>query len=424
MAEAGHPVLELHKLGGGVSAPHEVTIIASRPTGEAVSVRRLPPEEATSDTSEECSAIPSSREADCSNWRASRGVSKQHLSPPQSERASYQRNDRSEVGQTASRAIHRSHPDGLAPQDPDWETSDSILACKQPMLVQQCNTVTTICRGAGSREGSGHNRCVWRSPVRLQPPEDHEVLLCGSSVHHGACEDTFAAYCHPQSIPAPSQLLPHLTAIEPQFNIQRAVTPPPAVAHLIPTRLFSSVSETGLDDKHGPRCCHLRCSWISSLPPQQLIREEFCPNTNTRHDIGTMTVHKVLRDAGVQTSQSISPHVFPQICLQSRAEVSSSHSSTDEEPDDAPKSPVKDVKWDAEGMTWEVYGASVDPEELGLAIQRHLELQIKETANRVTLQPCQSTKTSRRSGKMSFQRKSSRMIQTVSCCSRSNAAGD
>ncbi|CAF94536.1 unnamed protein product, partial [Tetraodon nigroviridis] len=41
-------------------------------------------------------------------------------------------------------------------------------------------------------------------------------------------------------------------------------------------------------------------------------------------------------------------------------------------------SPVKEVKWDAEGMTWEVYGASVDPEELGLAIQRHLELQIRE----------------------------------------------
>ncbi|KAJ8284641.1 hypothetical protein COCON_G00034910 [Conger conger] len=36
--------------------------------------------------------------------------------------------------------------------------------------------------------------------------------------------------------------------------------------------------------------------------------------------------------------------------------------------------------WDAEGMTWEVYGAAVDPQELGVAIQRHLELQIKEVA--------------------------------------------
>ncbi|XP_042557520.1 G protein-regulated inducer of neurite outgrowth 3 [Dipodomys spectabilis] len=39
---------------------------------------------------------------------------------------------------------------------------------------------------------------------------------------------------------------------------------------------------------------------------------------------------------------------------------------------------VKDVVWDEQGMTWEVYGASLDPESLGIAIQNHLQRQIKE----------------------------------------------
>ncbi|XP_078259404.1 uncharacterized protein LOC144595720 [Rhinoraja longicauda] len=39
---------------------------------------------------------------------------------------------------------------------------------------------------------------------------------------------------------------------------------------------------------------------------------------------------------------------------------------------------VCDVIWDEQGMTWEVYGASVDPESLGFAIQCHLQRQIVE----------------------------------------------
>ncbi|XP_069486851.1 G protein-regulated inducer of neurite outgrowth 3 [Ambystoma mexicanum] len=39
---------------------------------------------------------------------------------------------------------------------------------------------------------------------------------------------------------------------------------------------------------------------------------------------------------------------------------------------------VKDVVWDEQGMTWEVYGASMDPESLGIAIQNHLTRQIRE----------------------------------------------
>lgn len=39
---------------------------------------------------------------------------------------------------------------------------------------------------------------------------------------------------------------------------------------------------------------------------------------------------------------------------------------------------VHDVVWDEQGMTWEVYGASLDPESLGFAIQSHLQCKIKE----------------------------------------------
>ncbi|CAF97526.1 unnamed protein product, partial [Tetraodon nigroviridis] len=38
----------------------------------------------------------------------------------------------------------------------------------------------------------------------------------------------------------------------------------------------------------------------------------------------------------------------------------------------------QEVVWDKQGMTWEVYGASVDLDCLSVAIQSHLESKIKE----------------------------------------------
>jgi len=40
------------------------------------------------------------------------------------------------------------------------------------------------------------------------------------------------------------------------------------------------------------------------------------------------------------------------------------------------RSSMKQVQWDEEGMTWDVYGSTVDAEELNLAIQRHLKLRV------------------------------------------------
>lgn len=47
---------------------------------------------------------------------------------------------------------------------------------------------------------------------------------------------------------------------------------------------------------------------------------------------------------------------------------------------------VQDVVWDEQGMTWEVYGASVDLESLGFAIQSHLQCKIKEQERKIIAQ--------------------------------------
>ncbi|ELW70187.1 G protein-regulated inducer of neurite outgrowth 3 [Tupaia chinensis] len=51
---------------------------------------------------------------------------------------------------------------------------------------------------------------------------------------------------------------------------------------------------------------------------------------------------------------------------------------------------VRDVVWDEQGMTWEVYGASLDPESLGIAIQNHLQRQIREHEKFIKTQNSQS----------------------------------
>ncbi|XP_057585105.1 G protein-regulated inducer of neurite outgrowth 3 [Hippopotamus amphibius kiboko] len=51
---------------------------------------------------------------------------------------------------------------------------------------------------------------------------------------------------------------------------------------------------------------------------------------------------------------------------------------------------VRDVVWDEQGMTWEVYGASLDPESLGIAIQNHLQRQIREHEKLIKSQSSQS----------------------------------
>ncbi|XP_042559152.1 uncharacterized protein LOC122128690 [Clupea harengus] len=121
----------------------------------------------------------------------------------------------------------------------------------------------------------------------------------------------------------------------------------------------------------------------------------------TVREVGTMTPRSEFRDVGVQTGSG-APPTSPTVPSSKLLPPASSWSSDAGEGTGAPgssggggvgvggvggRSPMRDVEWDDEGMTWEVYGAAVDPEELGQAIQKHLDLQIKESTATETADP-------------------------------------
>nr|XP_056703440.1 G protein-regulated inducer of neurite outgrowth 1 [Euleptes europaea] len=97
--------------------------------------------------------------------------------------------------------------------------------------------------------------------------------------------------------------------------------------------------------------------------------------------------------------------------------------------EEAPE-PVREVSWDEKGMTWEVYGASMEVEVLGMAIQKHLEKQIEEHGRQTVMTP-QSTRASSikgapRKGEIKRQPSMFRaLLQNVRrprCCSRGGPA--
>ncbi|XP_032645313.2 G protein-regulated inducer of neurite outgrowth 1 [Chelonoidis abingdonii] len=92
--------------------------------------------------------------------------------------------------------------------------------------------------------------------------------------------------------------------------------------------------------------------------------------------------------------------------------------------------PIREVSWDEKGMTWEVYGAAMEVEVLGMAIQKHLEKQIEEHGRQVVMTP-QSTRASSIKGtpqKGEVKRPPSMfrvLLQSVRrprCCSRASPA--
>ncbi|CAJ1066549.1 uncharacterized protein si:dkey-191g9.7 [Xyrichtys novacula] len=486
--------------------PAVKTTTSSRPTGRPAYTCQEEPKQVVKEVCEDnsvtltketkhdslrVSSDPNGKDQYLSEHCVPSGSSSHHHSPAKMQTASYQYNivmnpitENSQVGGTIQGMTPASLPvlshsvtlpmtgQGAPLQTEDNEACGhvhstqeanihSMSSYKQPMELQQCNIISTFPRRANDGEGrvqQPQSKCVCMSSCQAEvraeavkekehpPAKCDKAHCCGSHFNNANFEDTFAAYCHPQPIPAPSQLLQHLREPEPSCEIQRAAEPPSAINHLTLPRLISSVSETGLDAKHLLRCCHLNCSWVSTLPPgtgpqsqKHLGLDECCSSLvglfrATTRDMGTMTANKELRDVGVQTGQTVTPHVFPEICLSedSRSEISHSQSTNtdsngDKKPGGALKSPVKEVKWDAEGMTWEVYGASVDPEELGLAIQKHLELQIKETAKHAAKLSRQNTNTSRQSRNNGCQRKKNRMMEslrTPACCARTTTAVD
>uniref|UniRef100_A0A8C8RPC1 G protein-regulated inducer of neurite outgrowth C-terminal domain-containing protein n=1 Tax=Pelusios castaneus TaxID=367368 RepID=A0A8C8RPC1_9SAUR len=269
----------------------------------------------------------------------------------------------------------------------------------------------------------------------------------------GKVDGTVPAYCH--SLPISSiQLVPRLVCSISESGRDQLT---PGCCQSLPTsdmltfpKLVSSVSESGLDAKQILKCC--------SVPGEHVLHAQHCgqqsrtqPETKAAYivfhnhqcadvimktkDTWTMTSMNDLtkglksplecKDAEVQTiptmeckSVATSPsvvaedhtHVFPEVNL--------------EHDQEAPKSPVREVRWDDEGMTWEVYGAAVDPEVLGLAIQKHLEIQIEQFQTEPIELSRKSTEESP-PAKEAKKRPFRTMIHSLrhpSCCARSSTA--
>lgn len=266
-------------------------------------------------------------------------------------------------------------------------------------------------------------------------------------------DGTGQAYCH--SLPIPSlQFIPRLVCSVSESGKEQASPGycPSLPATGIPTlpKLVSSVSESGLDAKrilkcssgHGEYGSQAQTCVQQSGPPQEKKTTYVVLNSRQNgtevvlktKDTWTMTSMNDLiqglqpplqcKDAGVQTiptkecksvatSPSVvveePPHVYPEVNLEPEAEG---------------EKDVREVRWDDEGMTWEVYGAEVDPEELGLAIQKHLEIQIEQlqlesmTISRKSTDDVLPDKDEKR---MSF-RTMMYCLRNPSCCAGSSTA--
>ncbi|XP_041939637.1 uncharacterized protein LOC121700615 [Alosa sapidissima] len=171
--------------------------------------------------------------------------------------------------------------------------------------------------------------------------------------------------------------------------------------------LVSSISETSLDRRLLTHCCRGDSDSSSVCSSATVAAAPVSASSAARRmwasrqrpavrEASTMTSRSDLRDVGVQTgSLAGSPASATAIGALSSSGQSSGEDQgetrglTAGEPSGVGggdmvigggRTPIREVEWDEEGMTWEVYGAAVDPEELGQAIQRHLELQIKVSA--------------------------------------------
>ncbi|XP_065263168.1 G protein-regulated inducer of neurite outgrowth 2 [Emys orbicularis] len=264
-------------------------------------------------------------------------------------------------------------------------------------------------------------------------------------------DGTVSAYCHPLPIPS-LQLVPRLVCSVSESGREQVT---PGYCQSLPTsdmmtfpKLVSSVSESGLDAKQILKCCSVPEEHLShaqhciqqSRAQQEMkasyivLHDQQCADMIMKtKDTWTMTSMNDLtkelkspfecKDAEVQTistmeckSVATSPsvvaeghsHVFPEVNL--------------EHDQEAPKSPVREVRWDDEGMTWEVYGAAVDPEVLGLAIQKHLEIQIEQFQTEPIELSRKSTEESppaKEAKKRPF-RTMMHSLRHPSCCARSN----
>lgn len=319
----------------------------------------------------------------------------------------------------------------------------ALSSHQHPAQPQHCRNVT-VCHKPVNREEVVQKpliSCVYVAHAgasQVEVAQNRDFLTAQPNmepfhplIHQSKFHESFSAHCHPKHV-----LLEPSDLFETSTDHQQPPAAPSVLNQLLLPQLTSSVSETGLSGKHLLQCCDLGCSWMCKPPcmPGAHVQGHFCSRescssacghvrTVTR-DIGTMTAQVVTKDFGAQAGETNNPHIFPEICLSDESQSKGTDVPTGDEGKPVGRSansPVKEVKWDAEGMTWEVYGASVDPVELGVAIQKHLELQIKETARHAS-----KTKSRQTNGNSQQSRwKRIHLIESIltpGCCSCSNSA--
>ncbi|NXH57698.1 GRIN3 protein, partial [Rhabdornis inornatus] len=119
----------------------------------------------------------------------------------------------------------------------------------------------------------------------------------------------------------------------------------------------------------------LSVSSASLAPPKAAPQQQGLPARESRHNI-----HSAVIPASSQAVLNLGEnkkHSTP--AMEAKVQVKQSKH-------------VRDVVWDEQGMTWEVYGASLDPESLGIAIQNHLQRQIREHEKLIRAQNSQTRK--------------------------------
>jgi hypothetical protein len=203
----------------------------------------------------------------------------------------------------------------------------------------------------------------------------------------------------------------------------------PATGILAFPKLVASVSESGLQTRRGAKfhcklpvglsghshcCAHPWGTMALATGPGSRTRDvctmtsasDLAPGLASAQD-ASVQVAPVATCKAVATSPSlevpVALHMFPEVTLGSSLEEASS--------------PVRDVRWDAEGMTWEVYGASVDPEVLGVAIQKHLEMQFEQLQRAPASEDSLSVE-----GRRGPLRAVMQSLRRPSCCGCSGAA--
>ncbi|KAM6940694.1 uncharacterized protein gprin3b [Xenentodon cancila] len=107
----------------------------------------------------------------------------------------------------------------------------------------------------------------------------------------------------------------------------------------------------------------------------------------TKTEQALITVTKTAAAAGFTTKSDLTKNKTSRGTNSGQQKIESQRNDKEEEQSGKQKGKsVHDVVWDEQGMTWEVYGASVDPESLGFAIQSHLQCKIREQERKLMAQ--------------------------------------